>query len=81
VLPEETKKSYDAFKKSQTVGLKDPELDNVSEEFKCNLQILIDLLLKQYEPVITRVDEFYQKLTNHCVLYLLMGEVKELPED
>lgn len=81
LLPEKTKRAYDALKKIQSEGLKDLELEKVSEDFRKSLQTLINLFMKQYEPVISSIDGVYKELTNHCLEYLLTGEAREVPED
>lgn len=81
LLPEKAKKAYDAFSKIKTVGLVDPELDKLFEEFKNGLDFLIDLFLKQYEPIFASFDEVFQKIAGNCIVYLLTGEAIEIPED
>ena len=81
LLPEKAKDAYNSYHKVKTIGLVDPELDKLSEEFKNGLNFLIDLLLKQYEPIFASFDAVFQKIAGNCIVYLLTGEAIEVPED
>ena len=80
-LSEKAKKAYNSYHKMKSLGLVDPELDKLSDEFRKNLDALLDLFLKQYEPIITSFDVFFQKITSNSIVYLLTGEAIEVPED
>jgi hypothetical protein len=80
-LPDKTKKMYNSLKKLQSEGVHDPEFEKVSEEFKKNVLTLFDLFLKQYEPIITEIDNFYREIANRCIEYLMIGETREVPQN
>ena len=68
LLPEKAKDAYNSYHKVKTIGLVDPELDKLSEEFKNGLIFLIDLLLKQYEPIFASFDAVFQKIAGNCIV-------------
>jgi len=80
LLPEKTTKLYKFLKKSPNVQ-DDPEFEKVSKEFKDNIITLVDLFLKQFEPIITSIDKYFEDITKHCLIFLLTGEALEVPQD
>jgi len=79
LLPEKTKKFYNATKNMQVNPFYDPEFENVSEEFRNGIKIIIESFVKNYEPVINAIDGMYREFTNLCLEFLLTGEARELP--
>ncbi|MEK0336961.1 MAG: hypothetical protein QQN41_05950, partial [Nitrosopumilus sp.] len=80
-LPEKTKEFYLKLKELKYNPVDDPELEKLSEDYRNNILTLFDLLLKQYDPFITGIDEVYRELTNHCLEYLLTGVAREVPQE
>ena len=78
---EKSKKAYDAITKMESKGVEDPELEKTSQEFRDNLQLFIDLIVKQYKPIVKEMDAFFHAIADHCIEYLITGEAREVPSN
>ncbi|MBT3187900.1 MAG: hypothetical protein HN736_09070 [Anaerolineae bacterium] len=81
-IPEGTKKIYDEVKTyPEKKDVKDPDLEKVSEKFRDNFYVLMDMLYEILLPTIEALDNVIHIIADLCVEYLITGEAREIPED
>jgi len=81
LLPKGADIIYKILQDKEENNLNFPELDELSEEIRANVNALMMLLVSIIEPYRFAIDGLFTTLADNLLDFLLTGEAQELPEN